>query len=236
MSHGLRGTGVRAVRRTGGSSRSAARKRWGAAAITLLITAVSLAGPAWGAVGTTTSFGTYRFWNKTSGIGCFDATSGAQTMGQTFTAPADGALSKFIFWVEAEPTVKFRGYVYRWDPVAQHATGSALWSGGVRHTKDFVSYEPIVSLPQSVPVTSGSTYVIFLSSLGIAQRGSCGAVGAENRDGQCDFYSGGVGVLDDGATSPSEWTTNKWDYGDGLCPSPNGQPNGDLTFRVFFTS
>jgi hypothetical protein len=211
-------------------------KRCGAAATALLIMGFALGGPASGAESTVTSFGTYRFWDKGTGMGTFDAGSGAQTLGQTITAPVDGALSKFVFWVKSDPAVKFRGYVYQWDPVAQRATGPVLWSGGVRHTKDSVSFEKVVFVPQSVPVASGTSYVVFMSTLGIPQHGSGGIVGQENREGQCNFYDDGVAVLDDGATSPSEWSSTKWDYGDGICAGANFQPGGDLVFRVSLTS
>ena len=196
----------------------------------------AVSAPPLGAGDTKARVGTYRFWDQHTGVGLFNAGSGAQTMGQTFTPERDASVSKFLFWVQSDPGVKFRGYVYEWDSAAQRATGEMLWSGAVRHTEVHGPYEPIAFHPHAVPVSAGTTYVVFASTLGIPQRldvPHSAMVGTmRSPSGRTDYYDGGAHVYDDDASSPSDWTSRAWYDGDGQALGPGG----DLTFRVVMWS
>lgn len=192
--------------------------------------------PATALVATTTTLTTYRFWDGSTGIGLLNADSGLQTMGQTITPEINASLLKFMFWVKSDPAVKFRGYVYRWDPDAQRATGAMLWSGVMRHTKDSGEFERIILVPRTVPVVAGKMYVVLISTLGITQREdppNSAILGFEKSgSGQVNFYDGGFLVYDDNADSPADWTTRGWLSGDGQAFGPGA----DLTFQVVLQS
>jgi hypothetical protein len=76
-------------------------------------------------------------WDGSSYIFAFGVGQTA-TYGQTITPRADGLrLQSFTFVVKLSRIVKFRGYVYRWDPLAQRAKGVARWSSVPRHTTGY---------------------------------------------------------------------------------------------------
>ncbi len=129
-----------------------------------------------------------------------------QTFGQTFTAP-NAWMIDFSFWLNPGPKVPFQAYVYAWNPneygpQSAGVTGSALFTSDVLTEPDGeggIAYQ--VKVPTGISLTTGSTYVMFFSTYGLAQ-----APSENNIETSWDHYAGGQAVyLNSGDPATSIW-------------------------------
>ena len=97
------------------------------------------------------------------------------TVGQTFTAAVDGQLSAFSFWLGNEAPspdantvdadqLRFRAYIMAWDGSA--SVGPVLYSSDIT-SGPTSNQQQFTFAPGSLMLTSGSSYVAFLSASGL---------------------------------------------------------------------
>jgi hypothetical protein len=114
------------------------------------------------------------------------------TVGQTFTAAVDGQLSGFSFWLGNEAgspdantvdadQLRFRAYIMAWDGTA--SVGEVLYSSDIM-SGPTTAAQQITFAPTALMLTTGSSYVAFLSTSGLF---------AENPD----FAFAAVGLSDE---------------------------------------
>lgn len=144
-----------------------------------------------------------NYASATGSIGAFADTDTA-TYGQTFTVGTDNVLTSFALSLinGSSATVDFKGYLYKWD--GAKATGSALYTSGLNHFSA-APEKTFTFNTGNVALTSGSQYVFFLSTAGIAG-GEDGS--AQMRSGSA--YAGGNFVFMNNGNSFGLLTTNNW--------------------------
>ena len=152
-------------------------------------------------------------------IGMFSNTMHT-SMGQSLTAPTDvNSLDSFTFWLNAHldvslynPALTFRAYVMQWDATNEHVVGpvlfeSALFAGPVSGMQryDFAT--------GGIAVTSGSSYLMFLSLLDTPTENSTTQYGVLMGYGYHDYTGGrwyaGLGGT---ATSIASLHSGQWTH------------------------
>jgi hypothetical protein len=168
-------------------------------------------------------------WNGSAYVQPFGEPATA-TYGQTITPTSDTfRLQSFTFVVKLDADVKFRGYVYQWDPVAQRATGVARWSSLTRHTTGY-TWQRVTLNTGGLRLALGKKYVVFLSVSGLRQEPAEHA-GLFAQPQNRDLYRAGAFVFTNNS-SVSDWTTRPWDGGTGDYLGVGG----DLAFKAVLTS
>lgn len=201
-------------------------------ALAALATAALLLVAAPAQAGGHTTVGTTRAWDGASNIFSFGQPNHTPTYGQTVTAPAHSRrLDTFQLIVRLQPRVRFRGYVYAWDPAEGRATGPALWQGVARRTSAY-DWQRLTLYPD-VPVRPTRTYVVFLTTTGVVQPAVQTDTGYFAQPQYRDLYPGGEFVFCNDTVCASDWTTQRWD---GTAALGLGVEGGDLAFRATFSS
>ena len=85
---------------------------------------------------------THTGWNGTDFSSPFGYPDTA-TYGQTITAPGAATSWKTSRSTSAACLLDFKGYVYAWDSVNKHATGSALFTSPTISVTNSSTYDPI---------------------------------------------------------------------------------------------
>jgi hypothetical protein len=129
-----------------------------------------------------------------------------QTYGQVITVPTGSShLQSFAFEARLPTTLAYRGEVYAWD--GNKATGSALFEGPVTSNTNGGVYQLITVNTGTLAVTSGSKYVVFLTT----SRDNAGHSGFGNFGSPVgDLYSGGTFVFLNNGTDTTQWTSTNW--------------------------
>jgi hypothetical protein len=195
-----------------------------AAVLSSFLLVIAMTAPAEAATRTTN---TIPAWDGSTDVRPFGQPE-TETYGQVITGRSDSFryLKSFRFMVQLPPSIKFRGYVFEWDAVAQRATGVARWSGLTRHTSA-LTWQPVTLDVGRLRLLPGRQYVVFLSVSGIQQLDQSGSFAQPQNQ---DLYPGGFFVYFNNS-SVSQWTTQRWDGGAG-----NALGEGvDLAFRVIFS-
>lgn len=147
--------------------------------------------------------GGYPFFGPLSGA---PFTGGAQTQyaGQTFTTPITGQLTNLQFTLLAGSSLpSLYSVVYEWNGTSR---GAEIWrSATVAATSGLLEFNPT-----GVTLTSGKTYVAFLSTFGIANNN--GSVGVDS------CFNAGCTVPD---ANLGNAVTGTFREGDGLTFSNN---------------
>ncbi len=119
-------------------------------------------------------------WDGSSVVFPWGHNDVTETYGQTVTAPAEAkSLTRFDFIIQdvndfegfgVPGPITYQAYVYAWDPVAQHITGSPLFKSAVlqtpgTNTGDFFTAN---FNTHDAAVTPGAQYMMFLTTDGIA--------------------------------------------------------------------
>jgi hypothetical protein len=168
-----------------------------------------------------TTIDTTPSWNGYSYIYPFGHPDTA-TYGQTVTAPSvDTRLDSFSFYMDLDPSVVFRGYVYAWD--GAKATGPALYTSADTAGPGAGAFYEVAFNTGGVNLTGGNAYVLFCSVSGIAGQqvgGSWGYIWDSNA------YPGGELQYTNNDDDPSLWTSQNW----GTFIS------GDMAFKATFNS
>jgi hypothetical protein len=137
--------------------------------------AAILLGTAPGALATTT-IDTTQFWpGNTSSVFYGWGNLNSATWGQVVTVPAtDTKLDSFTFYLQLDPSVQFRGEVYAWDDINQHATfgTTALWESSPMSTTcntatppcNSSGFQPITFNTGGINLTAGQQYVLFVTT------------------------------------------------------------------------
>jgi hypothetical protein len=135
------------------------------------------------------------------------------TYGQTITVGAENVLQSFTFSLRQTSSnpVQFQGYVMEWDQTLTRATGSVLYTSGVRATSAEDAWEQFTFNTGGLSLTSGAMYVLFLNTSNNFDNASDGANMAARFSGGA--YSGGDFVFlnngnDFSALTTDTWTTN----------------------------
>jgi PEP-CTERM motif len=142
----------------------------------------------------------------------------AATVGQTFIAPARGQLQSFTFYlfpIEGGPA-RFKGYVSAWD--GEKPTGPLLYESGERQVTTQNVATPVTFATGGLPMTTGLSYVAFLSASGLFD----GVDDFTNLVLQEDTYPGGGHFALASGNDFSQVFTRPWH---GLSPE-------DLAFRA----
>ena len=174
-----------------------------------------------------TTIETISFWDGASDIEPFGKPNSA-TYGQTFTVPAtDNVLQSFSFFLRdfsSASELVFQGYVAAWDPATMVLTGPLLFQSSLRSgptTTTFTRYDFDVG---GVPLTTGGTYVAFLSVSGffnnIPVTDALSAWG-NMQTSNMNPYPGGAFVVSNSGDSFSDLSTFAW-----------GVQTSDLAFEV----
>jgi hypothetical protein len=171
---------------------------------------------------------TIRAWDGSSYVHAF-GTPETATYGQTITAPSNTPrLRSFRFVVRLDATVKFRGYVYQWDPLAQRAKGVARWSSLTGQTSGY-TWQTVTFDTGGLILAAGKQYVLFLSVSGLKQNAAPDE-GQFAQPQDRDLYHQGAFVYFNNS-SIAQWTTQTWDGGNGDFLGVGG----DLAFKVVLT-
>lgn len=127
------------------------------------------------------------------------------SVGQTFTVPMGQAgVSSFSIRSQAIPaTSTFRGVLMQWNTGTNRAIGPVLYQSADVNTTG-LNQEVSFTIPGSVPVTAGQTYVIFLSGVN-----SAGSGGGPLWATPGDSLAGGAAVAQS-APSQTDWTGTGW--------------------------
>jgi len=157
-------------------------------------------------------------WDGEAVLGGFGRI-GTSTIGQTFVAPSQAAMTGFSLHLSADflssdpGGLLFRGYLMQWN--GTHAVGPALFEsdvrvgetspGPLRHDFDFAA---------PVALADGGSYVFFLTRLGFAEEMGP-ETDATNRFGfVLDAYGAGDAVhfdpFDEYGDDPSRLTQDPW--------------------------
>jgi len=152
---------------------------------------------------------------------------GAQTFGQTFTAPSDNILQSFTFFMTPAGSLIFRAYVFAWDPVAGRATGNSLFTSAPIIGPIGSGFIPVTAfLGNGISLLPGSMYAMFFSSSGQSTIGEV-ALSSNWDSPASDQYSGGAFVSLDNGENTGAFTTQTW--------SANRQgPGADVRFQALF--
>ena len=197
---------------------------------TLIAFSVLLAGP----VSAQTTVGTVSFWDGLSNVQSMGKPN-TGTYGQTFTVPtSDNVLQGFSFFLRdigGGADLQFQGYVAAFDPTAgiSRVTGPLLFQSAVRSgptsASTFTRYDFDVG---GLPLTSGSTYVAFLSASGhfasiplAAAMSSWGLVPTN----AVDHYDMGEFIFNNNGDDLSLLSTTQWSASFG---------GSDLAFELSF--
>lgn len=145
------------------------------------------------------------------GTCCFGEGS-IESMGQTFTAPADSRLDSFSFWLNDQgtpsgspDTIDFAAYVMGWD--GTKATGPILYQSGQRSTTDVHAFVRFDFFTGGLVLVPGATYVAFLSVSNYLD--SVIGYGQWALNGS-NPYPGGTWVLADNGGNFSLLTSSPW--------------------------
>lgn len=169
-------------------------------------------------------------------IGMFN-NIGNSSFGQSIVAPdAVNSLDSFRFWLNPHgdtqlwnPNIKFRAYVMRWDVAGERATGSVLWESDTRTGTGQFDFAT-----GGVQVTSGQSYILFLSTTAVLDQMQGNQYGVLMGYGFNDytngrFYSafngGDFGLLSSGA----------WNR-DGGCSECDAAFSASFSSREFVTT
>ncbi len=166
-----------------------------------------------------------------------------QTVGQTFTVPADDTcLSRFTFTVVdygPEAPITFGFYVAAWD--GYQATGSVLYQSAVQMTdgNPFVIDEFALDIG-GLQLSSGGQYVGFLSTSQYdnVNHGEIPAATDYFDDPPYHFdrYVGGKVVYQQNGSAFEQLFSSVWGQQDGGWGGEPGAGHLDLAFRAEFTS
>ena len=119
-------------------------------------------------------------WDGSSVVFPWGHNGATETYGQTVTAPAGAkSLNQFSFIIQdvndyvgigAPGPITYQAYVYAWDSVAQHITGSPLFQSAVLQTPgtNTGNFFTATFNPPAAAVTPGAQYMMFLTTDGIA--------------------------------------------------------------------
>ena len=156
---------------------------------------------------------------------CSIGPAGANSIGQTFTAPAGATtVSSFGLEVEIPSSMIVRGEMWAWNTATQRATGAALYTSGPASTANATQQTLNFTPGAPVPVTPGQTYVVFLTTVRDAGAGS-GCVTADFGAGN-NSYPGGE-LRYQFSNAPADFTANSWSSNNGV---------EDAGFRVTFAA
>lgn len=128
------------------------------------------------------------------------------SFGQTFEVPVGqtGVQSFSITTATVPASLTFRGYLMRWDTVNTRAIGPVLYESSDVNTTGATAQDVTFTIPGSVAVTPGQTYVIFLSAVN-----STGPDAGNLRRTNSDVIpSGRISVQ--ATASPADWTGQSW--------------------------
>lgn len=128
------------------------------------------------------------------------------SIGQTFTVPVGqtGVGSFSIRSFSIPPTSTLRGVLMQWDTGTNRAIGPVLYQSADVNTTGVQDQDITFTIPGSVPVTAGQTYVIFLSGVNSAGTGA-----GSLRGTPVDSLAGGTGAFQL-APSQADWTASAW--------------------------
>jgi len=145
-------------------------------------------------------FNTLSSWDGSQLVSSFGYPNTA-TYGETFTAPGS-ALYDFTVEMKLPSTATFQGYLFAWD--GTKATGSALYTSGVKSTTGSGSFEAVTFDVGGVPLTPGANYVFFASTAedNGSGYGQWGLVNGDSNGGNFVYLNNG--------TAASQWTTTPW--------------------------
>jgi hypothetical protein len=151
------------------------------------------------------SIDTTPYWNGVDFISSFGMTNTA-TYGQIISMTESAALTQFSFFMKAQTTTIFRGYVFGWD--GSRATGAPLFESAPKSTLQSAQFEEVIFyIPAEVALKAGHQYVLFAStSKDPAQPPDTGRWGAVTNTA----YAGGQFVFTNNYTDTSKWTGAAW--------------------------
>jgi hypothetical protein len=184
------------------------------------------------------TIGTTASWDGSSSVYPWGHNDVTETYGQSVTAPAHAtSLQGFSFIIQdvndyvglgVPGPITYQAYVYQWDPVTQHITGSALWQSGVLQTPgtNTGAFQTTSFSTPGASVTPNKQYMLFLTTDGIATP----------TDGNTDWgflysdaYSGGAfQYLND--PNFSDLSTISWSNSSAF----GSDPGSDLAFTASF--
>ncbi len=147
------------------------------------------------------------------------------TYGQTFVAPTNGdtRLDQFSFWLKPEPALHIRGYVFAWDDALDRVSGPALFTSATFSGPGGSGFQRVDVNTGGVTLVGGTTYVAFLSTLGLGGSGSIewefSSPGNPYADGAFVYANGGD-------------LTQSWDGGSGTYKTNGGDARFALTFNA----
>ena len=128
------------------------------------------------------------------------------SFGQTFEVPVGqtGVQSFSIRTANVPASLTFRGYLMPWDPATTRAIGPVLYESNDVNTTGATAQDVTFTIPGSVPVTPGQTYVIFLSAVN-----STGPEAGNLWRTTSDVIPNGR-VSVQATASPADWTGQPW--------------------------
>jgi hypothetical protein len=165
----------------------------------LLFAAPALAG---------TTYSTMSSWNGSDYLYPFGPDSAGQTSTYGQTIPGNGqALTSFVFQMQLDSDVVFRGAVATWDG---SKAGTILWTSADRTTGGaYGSFTPVTfTIPGGVTLQSGQEYVIFATTVYSSQTNGSPDDGLWGQT--ADTFSNG-NVVYFNTPNASDLTSSSWD-------------------------
>ena len=170
-------------------------------------------------------------WNGSASVGNFGYPE-TSTYGETITAPTgpNTQLNSFLFEVDANTPLSFRGYVYAWD--GSEAIGPALFSSStvtVSPTANNNGFTAVTFNTGGINLTAGSQYVLFgsISDSTDDNNGNGSSIWGQTQ--RSDTYNGGQFVFLNDGGNPAQWTSAAWSQG-------YLTTGADLAFKASFGS
>lgn len=171
-------------------------------------------------------------WDETNFVHPFGVNSTA-TYGQTFITPGtDNIINSFTFYIDenGSGSSQFDAYIYAWDSVNGHATGSSLWSATSLFTDNnggLGGFAELTFDTGSTQIVGGQQYVAFLT---VSNFWNLSPSSQHWGYASEDVYSDGTFVFynnsdDFSSLTTSTWDSIQWDF-----------PDNDLAFKMSFSS